>query len=62
MLLGRAQRESRWFASPELDSMAKLVKNGTATWKAGLDLQKVRRAIDDWQTEKNVEPAKEIMN
>jgi len=39
-----------------------LVKTGKASWKAGLDLQKVRRAIDDWRADKNGERVRRIMS
>ena len=45
-----------------LEFAEELVKTGRASWKAGLDLQKVRRAIDHWQADKSVERVKRIMS
>jgi hypothetical protein len=38
-----------------------LVNSGRARWKQDFDLEKVRKAIDGWRAEKNVERAKRIV-
>lgn len=43
-----------------LEFAEELVKSGRATWKSGLDLERVQKAIGSWRAEKLVERAKKI--
>ena len=44
-----------------LEFADELVKNGKATWKKGLNLEKAREQINIWQAEKNLERAKKML-
>lgn len=45
-----------------LEFAEELVRAGRATWKAGLDSERVRMAIEGWRSEKNVERVKKLMD